>query len=287
MRKSPALLVVAILIAGCGLGGCGGDSEEVSGATVDVHPEIQRYRTYLEDHATVLRHATARLEEATEKGELNWATPWYGIARVHFSSIEAAAMGDQPLYTRLESGAGGLGEHPLRFHLIEKALFRDRSTAHLNEATRLLRRDVAGLDRYLRTVSLQPLALLGRARRLMQVVATTKMNGQWERFSPLDMVDVSADVEGIESAVSVAYPCLGKRWEHRIDARFAALYEVLMEFGFTAREADPPSFEAGAGMHRLSDQTKAQIRSLRDRLRQVAAVLDEADRAAPQRCPSG
>jgi iron uptake system component EfeO len=285
MKKFLVGLMAGLLVVGCALSGCGGDSKEVSGATVDDRPEIQRYRTYLANHGTVLTHATARLQEAVAKGELNWATPWYGIARVHFSSIEAAALGDRPLYRRLESGAGELGGPVARFHLVERTLFRSESTAHLKGPLRLLRRDVATLNRYLRTAPIEPMVLLDQARQLMHVVATTKMNGQWERFSPLDMVDVSADVEGIESAVSVAYPCLGTIWEKRIEARFVALYEVLMEFGFTAREAHPPSFEAGASMRRLSDQTKAEAAALRSHLQTVARVLDQADRTAPPRCP--
>jgi len=273
-------VVLAVLFAACLGAGCG-RSKNVSyfrGSPEAERAQMARYRSYLREKGALTVEWTAKLERQIAAGRVPWAQPFYGIARVHYSGLEVVARAAAPALVRQIDAAPGEtpGKQLAGFHRVERGLFQEESTRGLEPFARRLLAATRKLDRRLEAAQLAPAQLLEDAAQLMQLVAATKLTGQAEPYSELDLVDVSANVEGAEAAVRAAQACLGPEQWRTVEQHFEAVFAEVEELGYTAREAGSHDSEAGAGMHAFSELSSEERRALRANLELLAVTLDAA-----------
>jgi iron uptake system component EfeO len=270
-----AALFAVLLGASCG------SSERVSfskGSPQAENAQLARYRSYLKEQAGLLVEWTAKLERQIAAGRVPWAQPFYGIARVHYSEVEAAARAVAPALVRqidMEPGEAP-GESLVGFHRLEKGLFQEESTHGLEPYAKRLLAATRNLNRRLEGAQLAPAQLLDDAAQLMRLVATAEMAGRAEPYSQLDLVDVSADVEGAEAAAKAAQACMGPEQWQTVRQHFETVYAEVDELGFAAREAAPRDPEAGAGMHAFSELSSEERHALSRNIELLSHALAAA-----------
>jgi iron uptake system component EfeO len=278
-RKLSILIALLSALLATWLGaGCGGSSENASftgSAPKAEHAQLVRYRSYLKEQGGLMVEWTAKLERQIAAGRVPWAQPFYGIARVHYSEVEALARAVAPALVRqIDAEPGEAPGSPLTgFHRLERGLFQEESTHGLEPYAKRLTAATRNLDRRLKGAHLTPSQLLDDAAQLMQLVATAKLAGRGEPYSQLDLVDVSADVEGAEAGAKAAQACMGPEQWKTVKQQFETVYAEVDELGFAAREAAPHDPEAGAGMHAFSELSSGERRALSGNIELLARTL--------------
>ena len=267
--------LLALSLASCG----GGGSSEAAQDRATAH-----YRAYLERNATRLVKDVSNLTGPIGTGWVPHAESLYFIARVPYSRVEPVAESLLPsLDRRIDGHAGGGRGTPLGgFHRIEKAAWDEgaKATAAAAPVGRKLLADTRELQRKLKRITLRPAAVAAAARRQLEKIASSTVEGKEELYANGDLVDVAAGVEGAQAAVQGAKPLLEDegRDVSEIERRFRRLYAELGEYGFLANEKVSKSQPRNTGAIFVSyeDLTPAQVSSLRKEVEDLANLLPEA-----------
>ena len=97
------------------------------------------------------------------------------------------------------------------FHRIEKALWEEGSLKGMAPVAEGLQEDVEELEEKVNGVSLQAVQIANGANELLTEVSTSKITGEEERYSHIDLVDFKANVEGSQVAFEAVAPLMEKR----------------------------------------------------------------------------
>src|SRR6185437_117031 len=138
------------------------------------------------------------------------------------------------------------------FHPLEQFLWVRGTTGPEKLRTKLLA-DVLELQRRVRTIRLQPAQVANGAVELLGEVSKSKITGEEERYSHLDLLDFQANVDGAEAAFeSVAGLVAAKQpgLATRIRARFADVDRALAPY------------RRGSSFVSYTELTKADTRAL-------------------------
>ena len=153
------------------------------------------------------------------------------------------------------------------FHRIEQALWSKGTTAgiepYADEAAR--RRQEAGHARR-RARRYQPAQLANGATELLDEVAKSKITGEEERYSHIDLVDFEANVDGSKQAYVLLAPAL--------TATDPALAQTVTE-RFAAVEALLAQHRSGDGFVSYTSLTKDQVRALAQSVDALAEPLSQ------------
>jgi iron uptake system component EfeO len=193
------------------------------------------YAVYVEQQSRLLVGAVARLATAIRAGHLDPARRAYAAARPYYERIEPVAesftSGKVNLDARIDARAGDV---PARswtgFHVIERALFSGGDRTRLLPSALGLQHDVAELHRLTKGLTYQPAELLNGAGGLLDEVSKSKITGEEERYSHIDLLDFSANVEGAEQAFANVRPGLDRvdpSLSGEIASRFRSIAELL------------------------------------------------------------
>src|SRR6476620_907838 len=90
--------------------------------------------------------------------------------------------------------------------------------------------DVEDLRQKVKTVRLQAVQIANGANELLGEVSASKITGEEERYSHIDLVDFKANVEGSQVAFEEVEPLLSEsdpKLAKEIEADFEAVYESL------------------------------------------------------------
>jgi iron uptake system component EfeO len=267
---------------------CNGGSEEDGTLTVsgkapstsspEVEAAIASYRSYLEENADGLVAATKPFVATVLAGDLARAKAFYPATRVPYERIEPVAGSFGDLDPRIDARENDVGRSEFRgLHRLEKALWEEATTKGMAPVAEGLRADVEDLARRVRTVKLQAVQIANGANELLSEVSATKITGEEERYSHIDLVDFKANVEGSEVAFESVQPLMhgdDEQLAKKVEADFAAVYASL----------EP--YERGDGFVPYTALTKADTRKLAqgidglaERLSQVPAVIIRAENA--------
>jgi len=197
---------------------------------------VDQYRAYLQQQTAQLVTATKTFTDAVDAGDVDAAKAAYAAARAPYERIEPVAETFGNLDPEIDARAGDVPAKQWGgFHRIEQALWVDNSTAAVSPGvTKALNDDVAQLQGLVQDVELQPAAIANGAVELLNEVSASKITGEEERYSHVDLVDLGANVEGSEAAFDTVKPLLvGKdvRLANDVDARLAAVFAALAPYG--------------------------------------------------------
>jgi iron uptake system component EfeO len=195
---------------------------------------VARYRTYLERQTASLVARTRPFVAAVQAGDVARAKALYGPARVRYERIEPVAESFGDLDPDIDARAGDVPKASWTgFHPIEQSLWVKGTTAGDAALARKLQRDVERLERLVANVKLEPAQIANGAVELLGEVSKSKVTGEEERYSHIDLVDFEANVDGAEAAfvavepmVSAKNPKLAKT----IETRFADVHAALAPY---------------------------------------------------------
>jgi iron uptake system component EfeO len=188
---------------------------------------VDRYRAYLEGQTAQLVTATNAFVAAVQAGDVELAKQLYGPARVPYERVEPVAETFGDLDPRIDARQGDVPDKDWGgFHKIEQALFVNGTIAGMSAVAGDLQADVATLANLMASVELEPAKIANGAVELLNEVSASKITGEEERYSHLDLVDFAANVDGARAAFDSVKPLLTGRntaLATQIDARFTAV----------------------------------------------------------------
>jgi iron uptake system component EfeO len=193
---------------------------------------VASYRNYVETEAQALVDATAAFTAAVKAGNLDQAKSLYPAARTHYERIEpiAESFGDlDPLIDMRIDDATSTNPF-VGFHKIEQDLWDKKDISASGPTADGLDANVKKLQSQIPTVEITPLTMGNGAKELLDEVAKSKVTGEEERYSHIDLVDFQANVEGARSACAALRPVLVERNSalvSTLDTRFDTLLSLL------------------------------------------------------------
>jgi iron uptake system component EfeO len=256
---------------------CPGGSDERGTLTVsgklkaknsaEVEAAVSQYRDYLEQNTDELVAKTTPFVTAVVAGNVAEAKALYPAARVPYERIEPVAESFGDLDPRIDARANDVPPAQFEgFHRIEKALWVENTTAGMAPVAKQLLADVEELQGKVKNVDLQAVQIANGANELLGEVSASKITGEEERYSHIDLVDFEANVEGAEAAFEAVEPLLKKKdpkLAKEIEASFKTVYAAL----------DP--YRDGAGFVSYTGLTKADTRKLAQVIDTLAEQLSQ------------
>ncbi len=231
------------------------------------------YGTYVRGEVDDLVSASSAFTAAVREGNVEQARALYGPARIPYERIEpvAESFGDlDPRIDGREDDAATPADFT-GFHRLEKALWVDGSLASMGPIADQLDADVAKLHDLVATETFAPAQLANGAAELLDEIAKSKVTGEEERYSHLDLLDFQANLDGAREAYNDLRPALVQRnatLAGTLDQRFADAQNALAKY----QQAD--GFVAYTTLTDSDTRALAQaVDALAEPLSQVAAVV--------------
>jgi iron uptake system component EfeO len=242
-----------------------------AGTSAAAGAAVARYRRYIEAQTTLLTARTRRFVQRLQVGDLEGAKTAYADARVPYERIEPVAESFGDLDPAIDARAGDVPKAEWTgFHPLEQFIWVRGATGPEKLRKQLLA-DVLDLQRRVRTIELQPAQVANGAVELLGEVSKSKITGEEEHYSHIDLVDFEANVQGAKAAfdsvrdlAAVRRPALVKQ----IDKRFADVETALAPYR-TATGFAPYTALSRADTRALS----RSIDALAEPLSQVGATV--------------
>jgi len=233
----------------------------------EVEKAIAQYRNYLEQNTTELVAETEPFVDAVVAGEVEKAKSLYAAARIPYERIEPVAESFGDLDPRIDARENDVpAKEWSGFHVIEKALWEEETAKGMAPVAKQLLADIEELEEKVKTVDLQAVQIANGANELLGEVSASKITGEEERYSHLDLVDFKANVEGAEAAFEAVEPLLSED-----DPKLAKEIEASFEDVYASLEP----YERGDGFVSYTELTKADTRKLAQEIDALAEELSQ------------
>jgi iron uptake system component EfeO len=225
--------VLAVTVAACGSDD--DDSTAASSGSVQrssqAEAAVADYRAYLQENADALVATTKPFAAAVVAGNLAEAKELYAAPRIPYERIEPVADSFGELDPKIDARENDVAAGEFEgFHRIEKALWEEGTTEGMAPVAEQLQRDVEALARKVKAVELAPTQIADGANALLGEVSASKITGEEERYSHIDLVDFEANVEGSEAAFEAVKPLLDESdpdLSGEIEADFKMVFNSL------------------------------------------------------------
>jgi iron uptake system component EfeO len=249
---------------------CGSSDETTTTEVAEqvTNPKVEAvvadYRAYLQQNADELVATTEPFVAAVVAGNLAEAKALYAAPRIPYERIEPVADTFGALDPRIDARENDVAAGEFEgFHRIEKALWEEGTTDGMAPVAGQLQRDVEALAAEVKGVELQPVQIAEGANGLLGEVSASKITGEEERYSHIDLVDFEANVEGSEVAFEAVKPLLDES-----DPDLAA--EIESHFKAVFNSLEP--YRTEDGFVSYTELTKADTRKL---AREIDALAEE------------
>ncbi|MDQ2630257.1 MAG: EfeM/EfeO family lipoprotein [Actinomycetota bacterium] len=281
-RVRPALVAGALVLLALFVAACGSSDDETTDTTAAAKTEqaspqeeaaVAQYREYLEENTAELVAETEPFVAAVVAGNVAEAKGLYPAARIPYERIEPVAGSFGDLDPRIDAREDGVpADEWGGFHRIEKALWVEDTTEGMAPVAKQLQADVEELDEKVKTVELDAVEIAVGANELLAEVSGSKITGEEERYSHIDLVDFEANVEGSLAAFEAVKPLLDET-----DADLSG--EIEADFKMVFNSLEP--YRTEDGFVSYTELTKADTRklaigidTLAEKLSQVPAKID-------------
>jgi iron uptake system component EfeO len=242
----------------------------------------KQYAGYVTEQVGYLVQTTKTLQAALQGTDLAAAQTAYMKARPYYEKVEPVAESftvgsdnlDNDIDARVDNVPASQWEG---FHRIEMGLFQDKSLTGLSAYGAKLVTDVEKLQTLTTGLSYKGFELANGAQDLLDEVASSKITGEEERYSHIDLLDFQANDEGAEQAFAALQPALAK-----IDPTLAS----TIAGAFSSLDTLVDTYRTGANASgfvlytALTDSDKqklaAAVKAVQEPLSQVAAKVATA-----------
>jgi iron uptake system component EfeO len=237
------------------------------------------YAQYVNTQVALMITNTQPLIDAIKANNLSAAQAAYAKARPYYERIEPVAesftSGKDNLDADIDSRADDVPIAKLTgYHRIEYGLFQVKSTAGLDTYATGLLGYLEKLQGLTKDLTYQPAELANGAVGLLDEAAKSKITGEEERYSHIDLLDFEANDEGAEQAFADLEPGLTKidsGLARTITTQFAALDKLVD----TYRTSSNPSGFVYYSVLNNADKRKlaAAVKAVQEPLSQVASKV--------------
>lgn len=230
---------------------------------------IEGYRAYLVAQSRDLVVLTRTLQTALASGDVAAAKRAYAVARVPWERAEPLGEllgGLDPAFDARIEDAPTLAQWT-GFHPIERQLWIKNTTAGTDRQAAGLVSSAGRLLRFAQDVDLELAQVGNGANALLNEVSKSKITGEEERYSRLDLLDFKANVDGARAAYDALRPVL-----LRNDAALARDIDA----GFAAVNAELSTYRRGDGYVSYATVTTTQRRALSRLIDALAEPLSQA-----------
>jgi iron uptake system component EfeO len=267
---------------------CNGGSEEdgtlkVTGqlnttTSPAVEKAVDGYKEYLLENSEELTELTKPFVAAVIAGETEKAKQLYPAARIPYERIEPVAESFGNLDPEIDARANDVPPNEFKgFHRIEKALWEEETTDGMKPVAEGLRKNVEELEAIIKgKIKIQATEIANGANELLTEVSTSKITGEEERYSHIDLVDFKANVEGAQVAFEATAPLIEKE-------KPALVKEVAADYETVFAALKPYERKAYPGFVYYGELTKADTR----KLAQVIDALAEKSALIPAQIAKG
>src|SRR5215218_10769675 len=187
-----------------------------------------------ETTATETQRQSSPQVAAVAAGNVAEAKELYAAPRIPYERIEPVADSFGALDPKIDARENDVAAGEFEgFHRIEKALWEEGTTAGMAPVAEQLQRDVEALAGKVKGVELQPVQIAEGANGLLGEVSASKITGEEERYSHIDLVDFEANVEGSEAAFEAVKPLLDESdrdLSGEIEADFKMVFNSLQPY---------------------------------------------------------
>lgn len=207
----------------------------------------QGYNTYVVGVVDAMAEATNTLKSDIDSGDLAKSKTEYALARPFYERVESDVDGFVLPGFAATDNAGNLdylidmrgsnvdpkvGWHG--FHAIERDLFQAGAiTDQTKQYAAELQANVTKLQQVVKADTYKPEDLANGAADLLEEVQSTKITGEEEDFSHIDLVDFAGNVEGAQQAFAYLDPGLQKidaNLSQQVNTQFAAVTTLLNNY---------------------------------------------------------
>jgi iron uptake system component EfeO len=240
------------------------------------------YATYVTNQVGYLVTAAKALQKAITSGNLADAQAAYDKARPFYEKIEPVAesftIGKNNLDADIDARINDVPASKFEgFHRIEQGLFQAKSTKGLASYAAGLVKNTTKLQSLTTGLAYKPFELANGAQDLLDEVATSKITGEEERYSHIDLLDFQGNDEGAEQAFADLQPALKQidaSLTSTITARFAALDSLVDKY---RTGSNPSGFEYyGALTNADKRKLASAVKAVQEPLSQVASKVASA-----------
>lgn len=268
-----ALVALGLTVTACG----SGDEEtataapEAQQASPQAEAAVADWREYLEGNAYLLVVKTKPFVAAVVAGDKFEARSLYAPARIPYERIEPVADTFGSLDLRIDARENDVAAGEFEgFHRIEKALWEEETTEGMAPVAEQLQKDVEALAVKVKSVEPSAVDIANGAVALLGEVSASKITGEEERYSHIDLVDFEANVEGSEAAFEAVKPLLDET-----DPELSG--EIEADFKMVFASLQP--YRQGNGFVSYTELTKADTRKLAQAIDMLAEKLSQVPAA--------
>ena len=205
---------------------------------------VTNYRGYVEAEATALVTTTEPFVAAVKAGDVTKAKSLYAAPRTHYERIEpvAESFGDlDPLIDERVADVTA-GQQFVGFHRLEQDLWKTGDISKDGTIADQLLVNVQKLAAIVpdaQQTPITPLIMANGAKSLLDEVAKSKVTGEEENYSHIDLTDFAANVDGSKYAYTELRPVLlasAPALVQTLDTRFATITTALAAHASTAAD---------------------------------------------------
>jgi FTR1 family protein len=246
--------------------GSGGGTSNAA-ASPNASSAVSDYRAYVETNTAELVAKTKIFTDAVAAGDVEAAKAAYPAARIPYERIEPVAESFGDLDPEIDAREGDVPAKQFGgFHRIEQALYVDNTTDGIPPVAQALQSNVELLDKKVQTIKLQPAQIANGATELLNEVSTSKITGEEERYSHIDLVDFQGNVDGAQAAFKSVEPI--------VNESDPALVKQIND-GFAGVEQALEPYKQGDGYVTYTDLTEADKRKLSQAIDALAEPLSQ------------
>jgi iron uptake system component EfeO len=230
------------------VGTVGTDTAPTTIDTTATDPEaldaaMSEIAAYAREQTAELVAATEQLQGAVDRGDVAAAKQAYAAGRPYYERIEPLVALFPELDGKIDAREDDFPKKAkdpawTGFHPIERQLWHDgRITARTRQLAAMLVKDSQRLDDLMAGAEVPPEVVIPGTAELVDEIEESKITGEEERYSKLDLPTFIANLEGshefyeaLEGLVQSSDPELHEQIEEAFDAAFAEV-ESLKEGG--------------------------------------------------------
>ncbi len=227
---------------------------------------VANYQDYLVEQSDLFISETKKFTDAVRAGDIETAKNEYGKARVYYERIEPVAESFGDLDPMIDARINDVDSEAdwTGFHVIERALWEDNTTAGMEKFADKLDEDAQKLGEQIQTLKMEPTQMVAGAMELLNEAATTKITGEEEAYSHTDLIDLAANVEGSKVVYQAIIPALNENDSEladNLDSQFNKMEETLA------------NYQSGDSYVAYTELSKDQIREISTELSTLAELM--------------
>jgi iron uptake system component EfeO len=170
------------------------------------------YAAWIKQQTADLVVQTQAFVDAVDVGNLSQAQVAYGAARVGYERIEPVAEIWGSLDLNIDGRIDDFDKPAdfQGFHKIEQLIWQDKTLTGASTYANGLIKNVKELDTLVGRATYQPAEIADGATSLVDEIQSSKVTGEEDRYSHIDLVDFQANLDGSMEAFNVLVPALRK-----------------------------------------------------------------------------